>query len=58
MHMILIQFKRYDQDSSTDICVVRNKPIANKYTKSLVDQYPSYRCGEFFFKKIKYIRGV
>ena len=58
MHMVLIQFKRYDQDASTDICVVRDKPSADRYTKSLIERYPSYRCGEFFFKRVKYIRGV
>lgn len=56
MHMTMIQFKRYDSELATDICVVRNEPSAKKYAQTLKETYHSYRCGEFFFKKIKFIK--
>lgn len=58
MHMVLVQFKRYGQDSVTDICVVRDQFAAERYAKEIVQRYPSYKNGEFVFSRIKFIRGV
>lgn len=57
MQMVLIQFKTYNNEPR-DICVVRNKPTADKYVEALVKKYPSYTTGEFIYKKIKYIKEV
>ena len=58
MHLTMIQFKLYGAPDFTDICVVRNDGIAKKYALQLQEKYPSYKCGEFAFKKVKYVKHL
>lgn len=58
MHMTMIQFKLFGKTDYTDICIVRSKGEARKYTEFLKAKYPSYECGEFAYKKIKFIKSV